>query len=156
MSATDVYKRLLGTLANELTEADLQDALFEGVYSFTKAAADAMAADTSTIGAFKAPFNMQIIGVTICPNTTLTGHDTNNAVITLGKADGAGGSSTAIAALTTTVASGNWAADTFKELTVTAANVQVTDGQIVTLKITKGASGVVVPISSYTIRYRRV
>lgn len=158
MSVSNLNKRLLGTLVLDETDpaASLQDAIFDGAITFFKSAADAMAADASTIGAFKAPFAMKIVGVTAVPNTTLTAHDTNNAVITLAKADGAGGSVTAIAALTTNVAGGNWAADVFEEFTVTASAANVTDGQVVTLKVTKGGSGVVVPISSYTIRYRRV
>lgn len=156
----DLYKRLKGHLANDASDQDaaVQDAFFDGTWNFFKASADAMAADASTIGALKVPFNVQIIALDVVPNTTLTAHDTNNAVITLGKADGAGGSSTAVATLTTNTTSGNWAADTFKAATLSAtfANTLVSDGQVLTLKITKGASGVVVPISSYTIRYRRV
>ncbi len=158
MSVSNLTKRLKGTLVADETDpdADLQDAFLDGMVTFFKASADAMASDASTIGAFKAPFAMRIVGVTAIPNTTLTAHDTNNAVITLAKADGAGGSATAVAALTTNGAGGNWAADTFEEFTVTASAASVTRGQVVTLKITKGGSGVAVPISSYTIRYRRV
>lgn len=155
MSVAELQKRLEGTLALDNAGADPQDLFYDFIVKMNKPAADAMAADTSTIGSFKAPFNFRVVEVAICPQSTLTAHDTNNAVITLGKADGAGGSSTAIGALTTNTTSGNWAADTFKTLTLTAANVRVTDGQIVTLKITKGASGVVVPASSYTIRCRK-
>lgn len=158
MSATDIYNRVKGTLCNESTDpdADAQDSFFDGTHNFVKATADAMAADTSTIAAMKVPFNIKIVEATGCPNTTLTADNTNNAVITLAKADGAGGGATTVATLTTNVASGNWAADTFKNFSITAANAVVLDGQILTLKITKGGSGVVVPISSYTIRFRRV
>ncbi len=90
--------------------------------------------------------------------TALTADNTNNAVLTLAKADGLGGSATTVATLTTNVASGNWVADTFKSFTLsaTAANLLVNDGQILTLKKTVGGTGVVVPISFFTIRYRKV
>lgn len=158
---TDVetlVNRLQGTLANDATDSKLavEDLIQDDEFILVKPAADAMAADTSTIASFKAPFKLRVVSLTICPHAALTANDTNNAVVTLGKADGAGGSSTAIGALTTNVASGNWVADTFKEVTLTAANTTVNDGQIVTLKLTKGGTGVVVPASSYALRVRRV
>ncbi len=158
MSSTDLYKRLKGTLANESTDqdADVQDAFFDSVLQIVKPAADGAASTASTVGSLKVPFNIQIVEVVVCPSASLTADNTNNAVITLGKADGAGGSSTDIAVLTTNVARGNWANDVFKSFTITAANQFVNDGQILTLKITKGGTGVAVPISSYTVRYRRV
>lgn len=156
MSVQEVKNRLEGTVLADQAEADGEDLFYDFVFTPQKPAADAMAADTSTVWECKVPYTIEVVSATICPHAALTAHDTNNAVLTLGKADGAGGGSTAISTLTTNTTSGNWVADTFKEMTITAANKRVTDGQIMTLKITKGGTGVVVPASSVTIRCRKV
>jgi hypothetical protein len=157
MTVQEAKNRLEGTVLANLDEADGEDLLFDLVFNPVKTAADAMAADTSTIFETKAYCALEVVSVTVCPHAALTAHDTNHAVITLAKADGAGGAATAISALTTNVASGNWVADTFKNFpAVTAANKAVADGQLLSLKVTKPGSGVVVPASSYTIRCRKI
>lgn len=158
MSVANVSKMLKGTLTQDQADpdADLQDLLLDDAFTVQKTAADAAASDVYTLWSAKVPFAIQIVEVTVCPGAALTANDTNNAVLTLGKADGAGGASTAVAAVTTNTASGNWVADVYKNAPVTVANSLVADGQILTLKKTIGGSGVIVPISHVTIRYRRV
>lgn len=148
-------KELKGTLGDNETVTDFDDYANIVDFVFWKSAADGAAGNASSVFSFKAPFDFIVQECVIGPDTTLTADNTNNAVLTLGKADGAGGANTTIGTLTTNVASGNWAADTFKSLTLTASAVSVTKGQIVTMKITKGGTGVVVPISSYTLKVKK-
>lgn len=156
MSVLEAKNRLEGTVLRDLDEADGEDLVYDFLLNPVKTAADAAAGDTSTVFECKAPCNFEVVSLTICPHAALTANDTNNAVVTLGKADGAGGGSTAISALTTNLASGNWVADVFKEMTITGTAKRVNDGQVMTLKITKGGTGVAVPASSYSIRCRKV
>jgi hypothetical protein len=158
MAVSTILKTLFGTYFHDETtgKADFEDLITDDVFTVQKTAVDGAATDVYTLWSCKVPFAIQIVEVTINPGAALTANDTNNATLTLGKADGAGGASTAVAALTTNTASGNWVADQFKNVPITAANAIVNDGQILTLKKTVAASGVAVPISHITIRYRRV
>src|SRR5574342_487509 len=144
MSVRTLYNRIKSVVGQNLDEADLQDGLTDFVVMLQKPVADAAAADESTIGAFKAPYQLQIVSITVCPHGALTGHGTNNAVITLARADGAGGSPTTVATLTTTA---NWIEDQFVELTLADGADLIFDGRLLTLKITKGGTGVAVPAS---------
>lgn len=160
MTVANVVKEFQGVFANDQATglADTQDLLTDLTWEVGHEVADASAGATATYWAVKCPFNVQIIDVTICPGGSLTADNTNNAVLTLGKSDGAGGAITTVASITTNVASGNWVADTYKSMTLSAtfANTLVNDGQLITLKKTVGGTGVVVPISFITIRYRKV
>jgi len=156
MSVLEAKNRLEGTTLKDLPVADGQDLVYDGEVHFQNTEADGAAGDTWSY-AFKARCDMEIVAVDICPGAALTANDTNNAVLTLGKADGAGGGSTAILALTTNLASGNWVTDVFKSMgTPVAAAKRVAKGQIVTLKKTIGGTGVVVPVAGFTVRYRKV
>jgi len=156
MSVLEAKNRLDGTTLKDLPVADGQDLVFDGEVHIQNTEADAAAGDLWSY-AFKARCDMEIVAVDICPGAALTANDTNNAVLTLGKADGAGGASTTILTHTTTVANGNWAVDVFKSMgTPVAAAKRVTKGQIVTLKKTINGTGVIVPIAGFTVRYRKV
>lgn len=160
MSVANVLKQFSGIYPSDSTalSTDVEDVLSDWTWEVGHEAADAAASTTATYWAIKVPWNVRIVEVVVCPGGALTADNTNNAVLTLAKADGAGGSATTVATLTTNVASGNWVADTFKSFTLSAtpANLLVNDGQILTLKKTVGGTGVVVPISFFTIRYRKV
>lgn len=159
MTVANVAKEFQGVFANDQAtgEADTQDLILDGVFNINMTL-DAAAGTDYTYGAVKVPFNMRIIDVTVCPGSALTAADATANTYTLGKADGAGGSSTAVATLVTTLAGGSWVADTFKAFTLsaTAANLLVNDGQILTLKKTHLSTGTVTPASTCTIRYRKV
>ena len=160
MTVANVVKELTGVYGNDQATgvADIQDLVTDGTWIVPHTLADGAAGTDATFFAMKVPFNVQIIEVVICPGAALTADDTNNAVLTLAKADGAGGAATTVATLTTNVASGNWTADTFKTIALSAtfANTLVNDGQILTFKKTHGGTGVVVPIAYISIRYRKV
>lgn len=80
------------------------------------------------------------------PAAALTADNTNNAVITISKRTGGGGAVT-VATLTTNVAAGNWTAWTAVPIVSTAA---VAVGDVLTITITKGGTGVVVPAGVLT------
>ena len=156
MTVYQVQNKLAGTLGVGQDDADLQDAFYDGVWTFHKPAADTAGTDY-TYWAMKVPFDVEIVAVDICPHGTLTANDTNYATLTLEKADGAAGSATAVATQTTKITggSGDWAADTFVPLTVDASEKTVDDGQMLLVEAVKAGTGVAVPISSFSIRYRR-
>lgn len=119
---------------------------------------DAAAGTDYTYGSFKAQWAFQVLEAVICPGAALVAADATANTYTLGKADGAGGASTVIASLQTLVASGNWVADTFKALTLSAtvANTRVARGQIVTFKKTHLSTGTVTPASTLYLKVRKI
>lgn len=122
-------------------------------YFVTKTAADGTAATATaeTTGFVMTTAAAAAFAVYFTPTATITGDVTNNATITLSARPAAGGASVPIATLTTTAAGGPYTADVAKPMTLTAANVILTAFQEFTLTISKGGTGVVVPISFITI-----
>ena len=87
----------------------------------------------------------------IIPGAALTAHASNYATIALKYDDGAGGSETTIATVdTTSGGSGTWAEGVAIPVTI-ATPVEVAAGSYLILAITKAASGVVVPASSFYV-----
>ncbi len=158
MTVENVAKEFQGVFCNDQADpvADAQDALTDLTINIP-IVLDAAAGTDYVYGSFKAPYRFRVIEAVICPGAALTAADATANTLTLGKADGAGGASTAIAAITTNLASGNWVADTFKAMTLsaTAANLLVADGQIVTLKKTHAGAGTVTPASTLSLRIRK-
>ncbi len=159
MSVGNVLKELAGIYPSDSTQltTDVQDVFSDDVVTI-QMLLDGAAGTDYTYGSFKAPFAFQVVEAVVCPGAALTAADATANTYTLGKADGAGGSSTAIATLATTLAGGNWVADTFKPMTLSAtfANTLVARGQIVTLKKTHLSTGTVTPQSTLAIKIRRV
>lgn len=127
-----------------------------------KPAADALAADATAergVGYIDSGDDGEgLVDLVIVPTAALTAHDTNNATITIRKKDSAGGSSTSVATITTTVASGSWVAFAPKAmvLTATAADLRIAAGSSISVQITKNGAGVVVPISSFYVILQRL
>ena len=155
MSVLEAKNRLEGTLLKDLDEADGEDLVFDGEVIGKLDTLDGADVDTQVV-AFKARCAMEIVEVVACPGAAVTANDTNNALFTLAKQDGAGGGATTIATLQTNVAGGSWVADVFKTFTITQANKRVSRGQLVTLKKTTPGTGVAVGPCSFTIKYRKV
>lgn len=125
--------------------------LIRRTYTLHKVAADAMAADTTAYTAapqIVMPRACKVLGMKIQPQSTLTAHATTNAVVNLVKGDGAAGAAVVIASVTTDVAGGNWVAGTTKTgtLSATLANTRIPAGSVLSFNITKGSTGVVVPV----------
>ena len=159
MSVANVLKELAGIYPSDSTQlpTDVQDVFSDEVLTMYMTL-DAAAGTDYTYGSFKAPFAFQVVEAVVCPGAALAAADATANTYTLGKADGAGGSSTVVATLVTTLAGGNWVADTFKPMTLSAtfANTLVARGQIVTLKKTHLSTGTVTPASTLAIKIRRV
>jgi hypothetical protein len=159
MSVATALKKLQGFVTIDQSDpvADAQD-LFSDEIWLIPITLDAAAGTDYVYGSIKVPYNVLVVDATICPGAALTAADATANTLTLAKADGAGGSATTVASIVTNVASGNWVADTFKALTLsaTAANRLVNDGQILTFKKTHAAGGTVTPASTLCIRVRKV
>ncbi len=157
MTIANVAKEFQGVFCNDQADpvADAQDAFTDLVYNLPMAL-DAAGTDT-VYASFKAPFRFQVLEAIVCPGAALTAADATANTYTLAKADGAGGSATTIATLTTTLAGGSWVADVFKPMTLSAtvANQLVADGQLVTLKKTHLSTGTVNPASTLSLRIRK-
>lgn len=158
MTVANVANALQGVYCNDQADpvADAQD-IFTDLTINIPIVLDAAAGTDYVYGSFKAPYRFRVLEAVICPGAALTAADATANTLTLAKADGAGGGATTIASITTNLASGNWVADTFKSMTLsaTAANVLVADGQLVTLKKTHAGAGTVTPASTLSIRIRK-
>lgn len=138
------------------------DNLTDFFVQFSKPAADSMAADataaTTTGWTNPYDFNVVVVSGKLVSASTLTAHADNNAVITLQVDDAANGTPAVALTWTTSVlGTGNWAADTAEANTGrTAANCTVVPGACLHYAIAKGGTGVVVPITHFVIRLRRL
>lgn len=117
---------------------------------YVKAAADAMASTTTSaqfVARVPTGMTWRVVEAHFTSHTggTITADATDTVTITVEKADGAGGSATAVAAWTSNVAGGSLAALVPKALTVTGSASTLTAGQILDFTIAKGGSGKVVP-----------
>lgn len=125
---------------------------------YSKDAADATAATATTEKVItRAPFKCRVVSAYFIGDTasTITADGTNNATITLSSNAGAGGASTAVATYTSDVAGGNLAALVPKLLTLVPAAAAIASGSILTFKITKSGTGVVVPTGKLVILLQR-
>lgn len=122
-------------------------------YVLPKAAADAMASTaTSQVSSTQQTVAQgRVYAAYLTLTAALTVDATNNATVNLLAIPAAGGSAVTVASVTTNVATGNFVADVRKPMTLTAANVDLADGQTFALSIAKGGSGVIVPIGFITV-----
>lgn len=124
---------------------------------FDKAAADAMASTATTdtlvwMNPFNVPVYMQS-AVGVATGAGITADANNNATITFRSIDLVGGASAAALTIVTDVAGGNWTQNQAKNITTqTVANLAVPVGGGITFSIAKGGTGVVVPVSKFTIK----
>lgn len=154
-SAQDLLVGELGSaLSNARTEVTKQRTR---AYTIDKLAADAMASTTTAATALpyrRVTYAGKVSGVVVHASAALTAHDTTNAVLTVQKLDAAGANAVTVATLTTNTTSGNWVAGTSKAFTLStvADALTLVEGGSLTLAITKGSTGVVVPISTIEIK----
>lgn len=130
--------------------------LLRPTFVLVKPAADAMASDTTAYTAayqIRMPRAGRILGAAIQPQAALTANASNNAVVSVQKGDGAGGAGVIMASYTSDVAGGNLAAGVTKALTLsaTAANLRFPINSVLSFAITKGGTGVVVPILTISV-----
>lgn len=131
-------------------------ALLGGAVTYCKQVADAMAADASDMGFLAVPASptvnqIKVLTATLHPQGALTGNDTDFVTLSVVYDDGAGGSETTVASVTTKVTggTGSWTAGKVYPLTVSAAYVPA--GNQLRLKIAKSGAGKVVPITTLSV-----
>lgn len=130
------------------------NALTEFEIAWAKTAVDAMAstatAETPVGFTYRA---IDVVEIKIHPLAALTGDPTNNAVFTVSQRDSNGVNQLTVATLTTTA---SWVA--FKPVSLvlsgTAANLILAAGSGLSVAITKGGTGVVVPVLNLVARVR--
>jgi hypothetical protein len=157
---SDVKMKLAGTVAlDEGGEATI-NGLTDIVFTYVKSTADSMATDaTAAVLAFVNPFDfaLKVVSAKLVSAAALTAHDTNNAVISFRTDDGADSTpAIAVSWTTSTTGTGNWVADIPESGTVTAANANLAAGACLHFGITKGSSGVIVPVTYFSVRLRKV
>lgn len=115
---------------------------------YMKVAADGAASTATAETAFnRVSRTGTIVGAWYVPSAALTGDPTNNATLALAKRDGAGGASSPVASLTTTA---SWTA--FVPVSLgTLSNASVAAGNVLSLAISKGGTGVVVPAGTLIV-----
>lgn len=119
-----------------------------------KAAADATAATATAESLIpRHPRQERVTSIEYVPAAALTANDTDYVTITIRKRDGAGGAAATVATLTTKITggSGDWTAFVPVSLgTITNGDLLV--GDLLTIEITKAASGKVVPIGFLRVK----
>jgi hypothetical protein len=155
----DVKRVMAGTTANQYGGLATVHQMTDIHFTYVKATADSMATDaTSAVLAFVNPYDfpLKVVGGRLVSASSLTAHDTNNAVISFRTDDGADSTpAIAISWTTSAAGTGSWVADIPEAGTITAANAVLAAGACLHFGITKGSSGVVVPVTYFSIRLQR-
>lgn len=119
---------------------------------------DAMAADVTAeqIG-ITIPHDGIVTRIEIVADATVTGHDTNNAVVTVSKRDAAGANKTTLGTLTTTLTGTVNTLTAFVpfKFALTNANLLVVKNGSLTFEIAKNAAGVVMEFFKINVFIKR-
>lgn len=164
MGASNVFGKFAGDECLDEGAETTAGQFYDKLVSFFKATADAMAADaTADQWVFTNRTGGSILLLTpsvVTLGAGLTANNSNFATIQVKRDDAIGGASVVAWSITTAITdSGNFTASIPKLMTLrsaTATNVVVPANGNVFIAITKGGTGVVVPISGITIPYRMV
>lgn len=124
---------------------------------YYKIAQDAAAAtNTADLSFWTNPFAFPVYvigGYMTATGGGITADANNNAVITIKTNDGIGGATAVALSITTDVATGNFSANQPKAFTsVTLANTAIPVGGRLWFNITKGGTGVQLPISDFVVK----
>lgn len=159
MTVANVLKELTGIYPSDAgaLSTDIQDAISDDVW-LADVTVDSAAGTDFTYLSIKAPFALQIVDVVVGPGGALTGATATANTYTLGKSDGLGGAITSMATLVTVTTTGDWVNDVLKSFTLSAVvgALNVTRGQLITLKKTHASTGTVTPQCTFTIKFRRI
>lgn len=154
-----LFRGIFSTFDVTPSEADavVQDLLTDEFFTANRTSADAAASDLVTLVSIRAPFDLSVEEFAVIPAGAVTANDSNNATLTVAKADGLGGASTPIATLTTNLAAGNWVTDVTKFATVVNGPARlVAKGQIITIRKSITGTGVILAPYTGNLRVRRV
>jgi hypothetical protein len=159
MGLTSLKASMGGAFANDNGGENAINQLTDIFVPAAKAADDAMASTTTAdfvIWTNPFDFNVVVVAGRYTPANTITGDNTNNAVITAKTNDGGVATPAAALSMTTDVATGNFAANQPKAFTtLTPANAVIPPGGNLWLGIAKGGSGVIVRNGIFNFRLRR-
>lgn len=157
-NADKVKMRLAGTDGIEDGAEDTVNALTDIPWVITLAADGAASTAISITKSFTNPFDftLRLVSAGVNAGAAVTADASNNATITLSTDNGADSAPATAASITTDVATGNWAADITKAMTLTSANCLIPPGANVYYTQTKAASGVQLPVRNIVARFRRV
>lgn len=134
---------------------------FDFWVDFDKTAADGAAATTTAdTYIWTNPFDFNVVVADarmITLGAGLTADNTNFATVSIKTDNGAGGATAVALSITTAITdSGNFTSNVSKRFTAkTGANAILAPGANLFFNIAKAAAGVVVPISSYSIRLQK-
>jgi hypothetical protein len=150
-------KKGLSGLITQQGALPVMDEALAVYIQFDKTAADGAAATTTTdtfvwINPYNVPvYLVSAIGAGL--GAGITADATNNATITFRTINMTGGASAAALTIVTDLAGGSWTSNQSKAITnLTKANAAVPVGGGITFSIAKGGTGVVVPISKFTVK----
>lgn len=123
-----------------------------------KEAADGAAATaTAEHALLRASQALVVKSVEFIPDATLTANDATYASIVVQRRNADGSGAVTVASVSTKTSasggSGNWAAFAAVSLALTAANLVLAAGQVLTVEITKASTGVVVPAGKLVVDY---
>ncbi len=136
---------------------DQVDGMFETTVCFVKAAADAMASTTTASTPFwVAPRDCQVVSAKFISVTATVTDPSDIATIILNKQDGAGGSDVVVASKATSVVGVVANVPFTLTNTTTAADLQLSAGNILCWQVTKGASGKIVGIGNLIVTVREM
>jgi hypothetical protein len=143
-------------------DADLLDGLSsdafvladnEAAVPWFKEADGSALATTSERVIFTAPQDVTVTGASIEPAGAVTASDANFATITLARRDAGGGGKVTVASTTTqTTGTGSWTAFAAESLG-TLANASLSEGQKLTIEVSKTGLGVALPVLTVQIEY---
>lgn len=131
-----------------------------GRITYCKQVADALAATTSDAGFLLLPASpaanqIKAIKATLMPQDVLTADNSNYATLSLVYDDGANGTETTVASVTTKITdSGDWTAGNVVPMAISAAYVPA--GKQLRFKIAKTGTGVAVPITTLSVQYENL
>jgi hypothetical protein len=164
MSLLGDFKKGLASLVQSAAGAPMPvvHQLTDLFFNFVKAAADGAAATATADTLFWTnPYDFTVYVVSakaVMTGAALTNDAANNAAISLKTNDGAGGATAIAATLNTTVAAHGATLLQNQSVAfevITAANIAIPPGGGLWLNIAKNGTGVVVPVSNYTVRLQR-
>lgn len=136
-------------------KAVLDDVVVAKFVHFPQAAVAMGSGQTETaVWANNTGRSIRVLSVGYATTGALTASDTNNKVLTLSGYAAAGtGKVTVATATTSTTGTGTWVAFTVVNIPVTAANVVVASGGVLSVTITEGMTGVALPAGAWVVKY---
>ncbi len=142
--------------SNEVSLAEF--ASMGGCVVFCKQVADSLAADTSDVGFLGVPASpavnqLKVVKCSLMPQASLTADDTDFVTLSVVYDDGAAGSESIVASVTTKITggSGNWTGGQVVNVPISAQFVPA--GKQLKFKVAKTGAGQAVPITTLSVQY---